>query len=84
MTASIIVYAPQGSGLGEDMVNKLRKHFGLTRVYDCDCPPLYVWPRNQLPEQDYLIVAHTPEAPRTKLRTFSFSQALKAMKGGAK
>lgn len=84
MTASIIVYAPQGSGLGDDMANKLRKHFGLTRVYDSECPPLYVWPRNQLPQTDYLIVAHQPAPPRSNLRTLSFATALKLMKGGAK
>lgn len=83
MNSSIIVFAPQGAGLGEAMAEKLRKHFGLNRVYDLDCPPLYVWPRGQMPATDYLIVAHTAEPPRTKLCTLSFAQALKLMGGAA-
>lgn len=80
MTASIIIWAPQGSGLGDDMIEMLRKHFGLTRLFDREChrhEPV------DLPANNHLIIARTDRAPLTKIRTISFANAVKLWRSGA-
>ena len=81
MNTSIIVFAPQGAGLGEAMAEKLRKHFDLRKVYDQDCPTLYS--ARDLPANDHLILAHSDTPPASKLRTLALAQALKLMGGVA-
>ncbi|AIJ45539.1 hypothetical protein O987_06980 [Comamonas testosteroni TK102] len=79
MTASIIIWAPQGSGLGDVMTDKLRKHFGLTRIYERE---VFEHQTVSLPANDHLIVARSHSAPLSKIRTISFANALKMMQGG--
>lgn len=76
MTASIIIWAPQGSGLGDVMTDKLRKHFGLSRIFERE---VFENQTVTLPANNHLIVARSHSAPLSKIRTISFANALKMM-----
>lgn len=81
MTASIIIWAPQGSGLGDVMTDKLRKHFCLTRIFERD---FHGHEPTDLPVNNHLIVARSNRAPRSKIRTIALANAVKMMNGSTK
>ena len=76
MTASIIVYGPQGCGKTRHAA-ELQQHFWLRKLYDTDCPPLYA--ARGLPRHDTLILTH--EKPRhAAVRALSFAEAMRQVR----
>lgn len=78
MKNSIIVWAPQGSGLGDEMANKLKRHFGLNNIVD------ELDGGHTQPQLNHLIIARCSQAPRSPLRVIAFANALLQMTGAQK